>query len=167
MTIVEITAAAQAANMSLKGLCEAAKAFLTLGEKIDSQLAILDLQAKLTDHIQKHGELLMEHQAVVMERNALEEELAKLKKREADIRRYKLITVSGGLSVYALKKSSADGEPPHWLCPKCLAKDVKMLVAWEPCEFEAGRKQTMLHCIDCGYGGTVDRADFERAWGYV
>lgn len=71
---------------------------------------------------------------------------------ETEKERYQLCGHSKGFVVYALKKTSANGEPPHWLCTDCYQNRKKaFLKAAGPDEpFGSEREKTLWKCHLCG-----------------
>ena len=57
--------------------------------------------------------------AMIEEVRALKEEIVRVKAWEAQKQRYKLESCGPASVAYALKKSVANGEPPHLICTKC------------------------------------------------
>ncbi len=68
-------------------------------------------QRAFEDHLVK--------QALLEEKSQLEKELAKVKAWEIQKQRYQLVVPFSGCTVYALKKSMSNGEPPHYICANC------------------------------------------------
>ena len=59
-------------------------------------------------------------QTALIERvRELEKQIAEMKAWEGQKQRYKLAIPSSGATVYALRKSMSNGEPPHYLCTNC------------------------------------------------
>jgi hypothetical protein len=53
----------------------------------------------------------------------LSNELRKDDHFEKEKARYELSTTPSGALVYKLRADAADGQPDHYICPACLAKD--------------------------------------------
>ena len=81
--------------------------------KVELNGMILDIQKNLSSMQERYDEL-------VSEKNDIETKLNEQKRISAEKEKYKLIEVSSGFFVYALKdEKETDGETP-WVCQKCL-----------------------------------------------
>ena len=60
----------------------------------------------------------------------LEQAIAEFENWEAEKARYKLVNASGsgGVFVYLLRKETAEGEPLHYICPKCYEDKIKSII---------------------------------------
>lgn len=62
----------------------------------------------------------------------LEEKLRRSETWETEKLRYSLAQPFSGSAVYALKKSTANGEPPHYLCANCYTDGKKSILNLVP-----------------------------------
>lgn len=83
----------------------------------------------------------------------LEKEIADVKAWETQKQRYKLVSPWKGAVVQALKKSSGDCEPPHWICTRCYEEGTKGFLGNKE---ERGR--LVLECTHC-------KTQLQTPWG--
>lgn len=62
----------------------------------------------------------------------LQQDLKERNRFEEDAARYELVQSGRGAAFYALKPNDPLGEPPHNICPNCLAKRVKSFLQPKP-----------------------------------
>lgn len=60
--------------------------------------------------------------------SALEAKIASFEKWDAEKQRYKLTQAAPGIVAHVLKRSEAQGEPGHALCPNCYEKRTKSIL---------------------------------------
>lgn len=71
--------------------------------------------------------------ALLREKNDLEDRVRELEKKISERERYELVDVNKGSFAYRLKKSSANGEPVHYVCQGCLDnKSMKVVLQRQP-----------------------------------
>lgn len=170
LDVSSIAAGTANAAATLKMLLEAVKAARGLAHGADINAAIIDIQQKLIDHQTAYLELVEKHQAVTMERDALKKELLDLKQSKANFNRYELKILAPGFSAYVLKESAANGDQPHWLCPKCHAKGMIGIIQLSPTDGFASTfpgEQNIAHlvCASCEAEFSMPRDAFNVSWG--
>ena len=79
--------------------------------------------------------------------------------------RYELVPLDG-FSVYVLKRSAAEGETAHWLCPSC-AKNGKYgyMQKIGDDESNGGVSTAIVACSRCKNQYSMCIIDFMRLWG--
>ena len=83
------------------------------------------------------------HNETIAKCRALEAEVALHNQWNHEISRYKMVQIFGGRSnVFALKKGSACGEPPHWICPNCKSNKAISILQYH----QRGRKYDCPAC---------------------
>jgi Zn finger protein HypA/HybF involved in hydrogenase expression len=108
-----------AAFTSLKLIGDAAKGMIGLKTDTEVRTAVYDIQEKLLS-AQQEMFAVNAAQTVMVERiRDLEKQIANMEAWETQKQRYQMASPCAGSTVYALKKSMADGEPPHYLCANC------------------------------------------------
>ena len=133
-----------------KAIAEATDASQRKAQLIEFQDAIINANTMIASVQQQNSSLLRE-------KDDLEKQIVQLKNWEAEKRRYSLITIHGGLVVYAVKESMSNGETPHSLCANCFNGGKKFFLN----TIDGTRGFSMLACSDCeaqlqsGYRGTL------------
>ena len=157
MTPNEIIASFNGTVAAVKTIGELVKAVTNAEKRIEINNAVLELQDKIVQHREAQLDTLQRCYALVEEKNALyakllesEKRLAEAKRREADFDRYRMVSVGDGTLLHALKKSAADGEPPHWLCPRCFSERKKAILQTEAL-WPSDREHTLVKCFVCGF----------------
>ena len=157
MTPNEIIASFNGTVAAVKTIGELIKTVTNAEKRIEINNAVLELQDKIVQHRAAHLDTLERCYALVEEKNALyarllesEKRLAEAKKREADFDRYRIVSVGDGTLLQALKESAADGEPPHWLCPRCFSERKKCILQTEAL-WLSGPEHTLVKCPVCGF----------------
>lgn len=131
--------ALRTAGEIIKGLYEA-KISSDVKEKLS------DLQQVVFDARQTALDAQDELTAVKQEVAELKSHLVSLQSWGDDKRRYqlsKIDNISG--VVYALKESTSDGEPPHYLCTSCYQRSQKSILA----NYYLPEKMTIFRCSVC------------------
>jgi hypothetical protein len=109
----------------------------------------------------------IKQRALLEEIRDLKEQIANLEAWDAEKQRYKLAEPWAGAVVFALKKSSANGEPPHYLCTHCY-QDRRASILSDmtkyPTKGAQGHSVLLLKCDRCEselhsgwHGGRIER----------
>lgn len=176
MTPSDFAALTTASIESFKILGNLVKGVLDVHERVRLDSALIEIQQNLLQQQAAHMDVISRYHTVAMEKDTLQkelldakEQLAKARQFKADADRYRLVRVCPGLTVYALKESAANGDPPHWLCPQCLGSGVKSFVqASSPDGFPIDEPGDIeLKCLNCGMCVPVTRSVFEASWRYA
>lgn len=132
--------------VNLKTMSEVHAKAVELNQKIIvAQHEIFAANAAQTECIQRISEL--------------EKQIANIKAWEAQKQRYQMRTILDGITVYALKKSMSDGEPPHYICANCYEAGKRSIIQ----NGETKDRFTTLVCPTCisaiptGYRGFPER----------
>jgi hypothetical protein len=83
--------------------------------------SLLDAQSKLLS-------AQAEYEKLAEVKRQLEQKIMEYEKWDAEVARYKLQEIAGGIFVYALQSDRAAGEPIHWLCPNCFNQRQKSIL---------------------------------------
>jgi len=119
-----------AITQALKSAVDITKGIMSLKNQSEVQSHVIELNSKLIE-AQQAIFLISENYGQAKERiTELEDQISKMNNWDHERSRYTLKSPWPGVpvSVYHLKKSHANGEEPHWLCPTC---------------FEAGQKSIL------------------------
>jgi hypothetical protein len=108
-----------AALGGLKTAGEIAKALFELKSDAERQAKIIELQSVILAAQSSAIAAKSEQYSMLEEVRAAKEELAKAKSWDTEKLRYQLVSPNAGSMVYAVKRSMANGEPPHYLCANC------------------------------------------------
>jgi cell division protein FtsB len=108
------------------------------GKLIELQNALLSAQESAFKSQQEQATLIAEI-------NKLKQDIVKIKAWPEQAVRYKLKFVKNSGTVYALIKSMANGEPPHYLCSNCFHDEIKSIM--QP--GKNANKITIIHCPKC------------------
>lgn len=110
-----------AITAALSGALDITKGMLSLKSQADLSSLAIDLNSKLIDAQQAIFAVNDERQRLLDKIRELEKKLEQVDDWELEKARYRLMSPWSGkpVLVYLLKKSSANGEEPHWLCPNC------------------------------------------------
>lgn len=103
----------------LKTAGDIAKSLMDLNTVSEVRSKVIELQTVILSAQSSAFETNARQSSLADKISALEEEIAKIKKWEEEKQRYSLVSPWDGCFVYALKKESAETEPPHWICTKC------------------------------------------------
>lgn len=104
--------AIQAGLSSLKTAFDITKGLIDLGTATEINGKIIELQRVIIA-----AQTAQEEMAGEIKR--LKDRIAHMQEWSAEKERYKKIAPWDGIIVYALKESMSQGDPPHWICPKC------------------------------------------------
>ena len=119
--------------------------------------AIIDMQAAVLD-AQSDALAAQQVQSSQTSRIAeLEQTIATFEDWEAEEARYKLVNAAslGGVFIHMLREESAQGEPLHYICPRCLTHKVKSILQCE--KYDA---YVDANCPECK---TIFNVDFNVA----
>lgn len=116
--MVDLGSIAAAAN-SLRIAAELTKGFLKLQSMAEVQAKVIELQSAILSAQSSALEANTEQAAMLQRIHDLEKEVAQVKAWETEKQRYQMVSPYGGMTVYAVKKSMSNGEPPHYICANC------------------------------------------------
>lgn len=139
----------QGAITGLKTAGEIAKRLLQLKAAVDIQAQAFDLQRAILDAQESALAAQSEQSAMIYRIRELEEEIASQKAWEGEKERYQLTTPSEGLYVYALKESSKQSDPPHWICEHCYQDRRKSIL--HTIQNPDRRMFYLLKCSHCSF----------------
>lgn len=88
---------------------------------IEFQRVIIQLQSSIAAIQNQNASLLRD-------KDDLEKQIVAMKNWDGEKQRYALTTIWESSVAYALKKSMSNGEPPHWLCPRCYDNGKKAIL---------------------------------------
>jgi hypothetical protein len=88
---------------------------------IEFQKAIINANALIASVQQQNASLSRE-------KDELKKQIMQLENWARERDRYAMITVFQIATVYSLKESMSNGEPPHYICPKCYQHGQKMIL---------------------------------------
>lgn len=118
-----------AAGMSsLKTALDIAKALWTISDATERNSKIIDLQRAIGEAQMSAIQAREAHAAQIDQIRDLKEEIVRLEAWESEKERYELKVAEIGSTVYALKPSMSNGEPPHWLCANCYQQGKKRIL---------------------------------------
>lgn len=143
---------------SLKTAAEIAKVLYTAKLDADTKEKISQLQQLVWD-ARESAYNAQDELAEVKKRHAeAEQAVMDFMKWGKDKERYRLFQPQGLNSVvYGVKESSADGEPPHYICTNCYQESRKSILHNK----QSKEQRTAFHCPKCncsiptGYNGSV------------
>jgi Zn finger protein HypA/HybF involved in hydrogenase expression len=115
MEITSVTAA----FTSLKLIGDTAKGMIGLKTDTEVRAAVYDIQEKLLAAQQEMFSVNAAQTVMVDRIRDLEKQIADMEAWEVQKQRYQMASPHAGSVVYALKKTMANGEPPHYLCANC------------------------------------------------
>lgn len=120
-----------AALTSAKTLYDTARAAMEARDDAKLKTAMVELQGKLHDATQAAITSISEAMTLQKDLRAAQDELAEIKRKQADRERYALTQLPGEGKQFAFaRKPSAEGEdePPHYLCQGCYDKGFKFVL---------------------------------------
>ena len=120
-----------AALTSAKTLYDTARAAMEARDDAKLKTAMVELQGKLHDATQAAITSISEAMTLQKDLRAAQDELAEIKRKQADRERYALTQLPGEGKQFAFaRKPSAEGddEPPHYLCQGCYDKGIKAVL---------------------------------------
>ncbi|MFH1812625.1 MAG: hypothetical protein ABIF28_00490 [Pseudomonadota bacterium] len=88
---------------------------------IEFQHVIIQLQSSIAS-------IQIQNASLLREKEQLEKQLMQLENWAAERDRYTMVTVFETATVFSLKESMSNGEPPHYICPKCYQHGQKMIL---------------------------------------
>ncbi|CAH1386556.1 hypothetical protein [Candidatus Nitrotoga sp. M5] len=126
MDISSITAITTA----LKGALDITKGIASLHNHAELSALSIELNSKLIEAQQAIFAVNDERQRLIDKVRELEDQIAQSSEWESEKTRYQLMSPWPGqpVSVYHLKKSHANGDEPHWLCPNCFQQKSKSVL---------------------------------------
>ena len=135
----------QSAITGLKTAGDIAKSFLELKSIADVQGKVIELQSAI---LAAQGSALAaqsDQSSMAQRIRELEEEVARVREWEEQKQRYTLHKFPSGAFAYGLKPESANGEPMHYVCAKCLNRGRKTILQ----ESKSGDYGTAMACHEC------------------
>ncbi len=96
-----------------------------------------------------------ERAALIKQVESLKEKMAKMKKWDAEKKRYELKEVYPDAFAYAIKPNAKGAEPNHWLCQTCCENGEKSLFQARPHDGKAD--YNLFYCPRC-------RAEIRTSW---
>jgi hypothetical protein len=119
-----------AITTALSGALDITKGMLSLKSQAELSSFAIDLNSKLIDAQQAIFAVNDERQKLLDKIRELEKRIEQAEDWAVEKGRYQLISPWPGrpVSVYHLKKASANGEEPHWLCPNCFQQRRKSVL---------------------------------------
>jgi negative regulator of replication initiation len=112
----------------LKTASDIARGFMALKTEAEIQAKVIELQSVILNAQSSALAANADQSATADEIRTLKEKLANAESWNQERGRYALLAVDTGVYAYALRKSSADGEPPHWLCARCFNEGKKTVL---------------------------------------
>lgn len=88
---------------------------------IEFQRVIIQLQSSIAS-------VQLQNASLLHDKEQLEKQIMELEHWARERDRYSMITVFQTATVYSLKESMSNGEPPHYICPKCYQHGQKMIL---------------------------------------
>jgi hypothetical protein len=88
---------------------------------IEFQRVIIQLQSSIAS-------VQVQNAALLRDKEQLEKQLMQLENWATEKDRYTMVTVFETATVYSLKESMSNGEPPHYICPVCYQRGHKTLL---------------------------------------
>ena len=117
-----------AALGGLKTAGEIAKSLLQLKSETERQAKVIELQSVILAAQSSAIAAQSDQYAMLEEMRRLREENNQVKAWEKQKDRYQMVTPFTGVTVYALKKSVSDGEPPHYICANCYQRGKRSIL---------------------------------------
>ena len=146
MLITEISAALT----SLKAAKDIAEVMIGLRDAAAFQEKRIELQSKISDAQSSIFAVNEERLALIQEVDALKKKIASMETWETEKQRYVLKQVSPGAFAQVLKETSAESEPPHWICAACYQDRKKpILQAHNSSSFGGSGMKTHWVCPSC------------------
>jgi len=123
-----MTDAISAGLASLKLAFDVSKSMLDVHGAVQVQGKVFDLQREILS-AQAAAMQAMEDKRTLLDRvRELEDQIARLKKWDADKAAYKLESVYPGAFAYISLGEGDAAEPPHWLCVSCFDRGSRSLL---------------------------------------
>jgi predicted RNA-binding Zn-ribbon protein involved in translation (DUF1610 family) len=88
---------------------------------IEFQRVVIQLQSSIAS-------IQVQNSGLLRDKELLEKRLAQLENWEEERKRYVMTTVFDAATVFSLKRGLSNGEPPHYICPKCYQHGQKMIL---------------------------------------
>lgn len=104
---------------SLQAASKLAKALIGLRDTAMIDAKVIELRDHLIEAQGSTMQSQTEQSALIQEVRDLKQQIMDLEKWEEEKQRYQLIEPWSGCFVYALKESSKQTDPPHWICEHC------------------------------------------------
>lgn len=108
-----------AAVTSLKAAGDVAKGLIGLHTMAEVQSKAIELNQMIIDAQHQIFAPNAAQTALVERVRELEKEIASMEAWDGQKDRYQMCIPFSGTTVYALKKSMSNGEPPHYICANC------------------------------------------------
>ena len=112
----------------LKVASDMAKGFLELKSMAEVQGKVIELQSAILGAQSSALAANADQAAMAEEIRRLRELLARAEAWHQEKQRYELLALEPGIFAFALKKASAGGEPPHWICARCYNAGAKYIL---------------------------------------
>lgn len=137
----------QGAILSLTTAGDIAKGLIQLNSQAERQVQVIELQSAILSAQSSALAAQSEHSAMIQKIRDLEGEVARIKAWDETKQRYQLITPFEGCQVYALKKSSNETDPPHWICPQCYEDGRKSILI----DADEAKGMPRIKCFRCQF----------------
>lgn len=140
-----------AALGGLKSAGEIAKALLQIKSDVERNAKVIELQSVILAAQSSAIAAQSDQFAMLEEIRKAKDEVAAVKNWETQKQRYKLVSPHPGCMVYALQRSVADEQPPHYICANCYQSgkaSILQALGGKPRK-EGGRIPSSYYCSTC------------------
>ena len=132
---------------SLKIASDIVKGFVGLKTAAEINAKVIELQNII---LSAQGDALAAQSdqfSMAEEIRNLKQEAMRLKEWGTQKARYKLVAPWEGATMYALKESMKESDPPHWICTNCYENGVKSILQYQ----RAATGFASYVCTNCGF----------------
>ena len=142
---------------AIPGLAKAGADIASASDEAKRNAQLIEFQKALINANALIASVQQQNASLLREKDDLEKQIMQLENWKAEKDRYTMVTVFEAATVYSLKESMSNGEPPHFICPVCYQRGHKTLLQPK----KAGTGFVHLYCptpscnfdIPTGYRG--------------
>ena len=104
---------------AIPGLAKAGADIASASDEAKRNAQLIEFQKALINANALIASVQQQNASLLREKDDLEKQIMQLENWKAEKDRYTMVTVFEAATVYSLKESMSNGEPPHFICPVC------------------------------------------------
>jgi hypothetical protein len=113
---------------AIPGLAKAGADIASASDEAKRNAQLIEFQKALINANALIASVQQQNASLLREKDDLEKRIIQLENWKTERDRYSMVTVFEAATVYSLKESVSNGEPPHYICPVCFQRGHKTLL---------------------------------------
>ena len=113
---------------AIPGLAKAGADIASASNEAKRNAQLIEFQGVIIQLQSSIASIQIQNASLLREKEQLENQLSQLENWASERDRYAMVTVFETATVYSLKESMSNDEPPHYICTKCYQHGQKMIL---------------------------------------